>query len=67
VTAREDGSGPRPATERADEMLSVMGRGALRLFSRTVARTREEVEDMWAEAQALRRSAASQPSERRDG
>ncbi|MDX6379196.1 MAG: hypothetical protein QOI57_220 [Rubrobacteraceae bacterium] len=51
----------RPATERADELLSRAGQAAgifASLIGRRIARVaafaREEVEDMWAEAQSIR-------------
>ncbi len=52
----------RPATERAEELADRMGQRlgyvtthiGLRV-RKTAARAREEAEDMWAEAQSLRR------------
>src|SRR3954453_16191198 len=51
----------RPATERADELLSRAGQTAgifASLLGRRIARVaafaREEIEDMWAEAQSIR-------------
>lgn len=61
---REEGQAPkRPATERADEILSRAGwtaglfaRMAGMRLARIAAYAREEAEDMWAEAQSMRRS-----------
>ncbi len=52
----------RPATERAEELADRMGQRlgyvttliGLRI-RKTAARAREEAEDMWAEAQSIRR------------
>lgn len=56
-----DNAQRRPATERADELLTRAGQTAgifASLISRRIARVaafaREEVEDMWAEAQSIR-------------
>lgn len=56
----------RPATERADELLTRAGQTAGIVASlvgmriaRVAAFAREEVEDMWAEAQSIRQQAAS--------
>jgi pyruvate/2-oxoglutarate dehydrogenase complex dihydrolipoamide acyltransferase (E2) component len=59
-----DNSPGRPATERADELLTRAGQTAgifASLLGRRIARVaafaREEVEDMWAEAQSIRQQA----------
>src|SRR3954467_11079725 len=56
-----DDSPRRPATERADELLTRAGQTAgifASLLGRRIARVaafaREEIEDMWAEAQSIR-------------
>ena len=60
----KDDSPRRPATERAEELLTRAGQTAgifASLVGRRVARVaafaREEVEDMWAEAQSIRQQA----------
>ena len=45
----------RSDTERAEELLEQWGERAGRWLSRTWARAREEAEDIWAEAQSVRR------------
>lgn len=57
-----DGGETRPATERAEELVDRLG-GRLGLFAaltalqlrRLAARAREEAEDLWAEAESVRR------------
>jgi hypothetical protein len=46
---------PRPAQERAEEIVELVSERAVRLARRLFARAREEVEDIVAEAQSLRR------------
>jgi hypothetical protein len=50
-----DGSGERSEVERADELIEEWGQRVGGWLSRTAARAREEAEDMWAEAQGIRR------------
>jgi hypothetical protein len=66
MAAAGDGSEVRSATDRADELMTGMTDTVRRFVARTLARSREEVEDMWAEAKSLRSTQASQ-SERREG
>ena len=64
MSESHDGDAPRPATERAEEMLDAFGHRvglymaaiapAIRRFT---ALAREEAEDIWAEAQHLRNQA----------
>jgi hypothetical protein len=48
-------SGTRSDAERAEALVEDWTERAASWASRAVARTREELEDMWAEAKALRR------------
>ena len=53
-----DGDGPegeRSDTERAEQVMEDVGERIGDWVSRAVARAREEAEDIWAEAQTLRR------------
>jgi hypothetical protein len=45
----------RPAEERAEEIVQRVSEGVTRFVRRLVARTQEEVEDIVAEAQSIRR------------
>jgi len=58
----------KPATERAEELVDQLGHrighlAALTIvqFQRATARGREEVEDMWAEAQNIRQESGRKP------
>ena len=51
----EAGGAERPVEERAEEIVARVSEQATRFARRLVARTREEVEDIVAEAQSLRR------------
>jgi hypothetical protein len=52
----------RPAEERAEQLIDQWTRRAARSLVLFAARGREELEDIWAEAQELRQSeSASQP------
>jgi hypothetical protein len=54
--ATEEASGEeRSETERAEQMMQDLGERIADWASRAAARAREEAEDIWAEAQALRR------------
>jgi hypothetical protein len=57
--AKRDGSKPatdeQPATERAEEVVERVAGEVTRFARRLVARAREEVEDIVAEAQTIRR------------
>jgi pyruvate/2-oxoglutarate dehydrogenase complex dihydrolipoamide acyltransferase (E2) component len=63
VTEDQGGSSRRPATERAEELVDRLGESVgqfaslagLRLL-RVAALAREEAEDVWAEAQSVRRA-----------
>lgn len=63
MTEDQDGSSRRPATERAEELVDRLGESVgqfaslagLRLL-RVAALAREEAEDVWAEAQSVRRA-----------
>lgn len=46
-------NGPQPP--KAEQVLEAWGRRAGRYLSTTAVRAREEAEDIWAEAQSLRR------------
>jgi hypothetical protein len=48
-------AGERPAQERAEEIVELVSEQAVRFARRLFARAREEVEDIVAEAQNLRR------------
>ena len=48
----------RSAEERAEELIDRLGGDLARFVRRVVARTREEAEDVWAEAQELRHDPA---------
>ena len=48
-------SNERPVEERAEEIVERLSEQAARFARRLVARAREEVEDIVAEAQAIRR------------
>lgn len=53
-----DGAGheaERSETERAEQVMEAVGERIGDWVSRAVARAREEVEDIWAEAQTVRR------------
>lgn len=53
-----DGAGPEGArsdTERAEQVMENVGERIGDWVSRAVARAREEAEDIWAEAQTVRR------------
>jgi hypothetical protein len=50
-----DAAAPRPAQERAEEIVELVSERAVRFARRLFARAREEVEDIVAEAQSLRR------------
>jgi hypothetical protein len=52
--ARSPGA-ERPVEERAEEIVERVSAGVTRFARRLVARTREEVEDIVAEAQSMRR------------
>jgi len=45
----------RPVEERAEEIVELVSEQAVRFARRLIARAREEVEDIVAEAQSLRR------------
>jgi hypothetical protein len=47
--------GERPVEERAEEIVERVSAGVTRFARRLVARAREEVEDIVAEAQSMRR------------
>ncbi len=49
-TASDEPVGPRP-----EEMLEAWGRRAGKFLAAAAARAREEAEDIWAEAQSVRR------------
>jgi DNA-directed RNA polymerase specialized sigma24 family protein len=51
---RQEGAGGASAEARAQELLAKVGGDVARFATRVVARAREEVEDIVAEAQALR-------------
>lgn len=55
---KADGTGPqgeRSETERAEQVMEDVGERIGDWASRALARAREEVEDIWAEAQTVRR------------
>ena len=52
---KSSSNGDRSEVERAEELLEEWGERAGRWLSKAWARTREEAEDIWAEAQDLRR------------
>jgi hypothetical protein len=53
---KTDAAGPeRPAEERAEEIVARVSEQAAQFARRLVARTREEFEDIVAEAQTIRR------------
>ena len=45
----------RPVEERAEEIVERVSEGVTRFARRLIARTREEIEDIVAEAQSIRR------------
>jgi hypothetical protein len=53
--AQADEPDGRPPLERAEELVDEWSRRLGGWLARTAARTREEAEDVWAEAQSLRR------------
>jgi F0F1-type ATP synthase membrane subunit b/b' len=52
--SRKDGTA-QPERDRAEQTLEEWGRRVGRFFASAGARAREEAEDIWAEAQSLRR------------
>jgi hypothetical protein len=46
----------RSAEERAEELMERVATDASRIFSRVLGRTREELDDIWAEAVSMRDS-----------
>jgi len=52
---RTEGARERPVEERAEEIVAQVSEQVTRFARRLVARTREEVEDIVAEAQSIRR------------
>ncbi len=46
-----------PAMQRAEELVDAWGQKIGHFTARLLARTREEAEDIWAEAQSIRRNA----------
>jgi hypothetical protein len=52
---RENAEEARPVEERAEEIVARVSEQVTRFARRLVARTREEVEDIVAEAQSMRR------------
>ena len=58
-SAGDGDSAGQSAEQRAEEMVSNMSRVVTRSVFTFVARAREELEDMWAEAQSLRREQSS--------
>ncbi len=63
----KDQGAHRPATERAEAVVDLLGEriGAFAFIAgfqirRLAARAREEAEDLWAEAQSVRRARGSQ-------
>jgi hypothetical protein len=50
-----DAAGQRSDVDRADELIEEWGQRVGIWLSRTAARAREEAEDIWAEAQSVRR------------
>jgi hypothetical protein len=55
--ASDDGGrdGQRSDVERAEDLIEVWGERIGGWLATTVARAREEAEDLWAEAQSVRR------------
>jgi DNA-directed RNA polymerase specialized sigma24 family protein len=51
----EKGEAERPVEERAEEIVERVSQEVTRFIRRLVARTREELEDIVAEAQSIRR------------
>jgi hypothetical protein len=49
----------RSETQRAEQLLEQWGQRVVRFVSAAAARAREEAEDMWAEAQSIRRGERS--------
>ena len=71
MTEDQDGRPRRPATERAEDLVDRMGESVISFASlagwrmlQVAAFVREEAEDVWAEAQSVRR-AQSAPREER--
>lgn len=63
MTEDQDGSSRRPATERAEELVDRLGESVGQFaslaglrFLRVAALVREGAEDVWAEAQSVRRA-----------
>jgi hypothetical protein len=56
-----DAGDQRPVEDRAEELVDEWARQAARSLSLLLARGREELEDIWAEAQQLRRGESSSP------
>ena len=54
-TREGDGPGGRSRVERADELIGAWSRRLGDWLARTASRAREEVEDIWDEAQSVRR------------
>lgn len=54
----------RPIEDRAEELVDEWTRRLTRSLTRFVVRGREELEDIWAEAQELRQSQSSSPPPR---
>jgi hypothetical protein len=52
---KTEAGGERPVEERAEEIVARVSEQVTRFARRLVARTREEVEDIVAEAQSIRR------------
>ena len=74
MTEDRGGGQSRPATERAEELVDRMGESVGYLASlaawrvlKTAAFVREEAEDVWAEAQSVRRAERSARAERQEG
>jgi hypothetical protein len=59
-----DAGDQRPVEDRAEELVDEWTRRAARSLTVLVARAREEVEDIWAEAQELRHEETSSPPPR---
>jgi hypothetical protein len=53
--AENQSANGQPASERAESTLEDLGRKAGRFLAIAFARAREEAEDMWAEAQSIRK------------
>jgi hypothetical protein len=56
-----DAGDGRPVEERAEQLVDEVTRRVARSVTLFVARGREELEDIWAEAQELRQQSAPPP------